>query len=310
MEKLNKKGQNALLVLIVIGVFIVVIFFVLPSFLNAGSSRYNGPLSQGVIVSAVDIPSQVSAGSTFVATFSISNNLNGNNANNVLFCLDDLGLVANTSNTCLSILSLASGSTLPEKFFLKAPSASQYGNIPYAQYIGYYLTFSYSTGAQQSVEFASSSSTSYPAPSLSSSGQTAGPLEISSTTQSQPVLYGSGGQLADGQFIVSLNDIGNGIILGNATVYITIEKAIVNFVNVPTEFKLVNSTSLTDTYSINQTVGANTAQLPALTFTLNNTEYNYLTSNSIPYVSSQIQMSVSYTYEEDGFYPVSFDTQP
>ena len=309
MERLNRKGQNALLVLIVIGIFIVVIFFVLPSFLNGGSNQYSGPLSQGVVVSAVDIPSSVAPDSTFVATFSISNNLNGNNANNVLFCLDDLGLVANTSNTCLSILSLASGATLPEKFFLRAPSSSQYGNIPYAQYIGYYLTFSYATGAKQSVEFASSSSNNYPTPSMASSGQTAGPLEISSTTQSQPVLYGGGGQLADGQLTISLNDIGSGIVLGNATVYITIEKTITQFVNVPAEFKLVNSTALAETYSINQTVGANTAQLPALTFTLNNTEYNYLTSNSIPYVSSQIQMYVHYTYEEDGFYPVYFQTQ-
>ena len=327
MDKKGSSGSS-----IAGGVFVLVIILILvlygPLLLNKlgvsvvpSATSLNHTVALGVI--SISAPSTVSPSSTFGATFLVANNLNGKAASNIYFCLDNLGLMtivsspetsspnpngnAITSGRCVSIPSLASGDILSEGFTLSAPPASAYGNIQYSQNVGYYLNFSYVTTATQQLEFVSqsaSSSGNYPAPITQVSSVTAGPVMIS-TSSSQPVTYGEDIELG-----LSLNNFGIGTPLGNTEINISFNSSIINISAASAlGFTFKSFPNGTAVLSKSVTISSSGASIE-LPISLSPSEYNKLTGSSIPYIQSDMHFSVSYSYEQEGYFPIGLYIEP
>ncbi len=314
---MNRKGQNSLLVLVVIVVAVIVVIMLLPyisSTLGIFNTTPNEPITQGVMVSSVQYPTSVSQSTSFDVNFVISNNINGKGANNINLCLDNLGIFTVASGPggkaqqCTRINSLFAGGSIPETFSLDAPPNSYYQNIPYEQLLGYFINYSYNAQASQSLEFASQSAYNakdYSTPTIGSFGNTAGPVSIV-TSAVQPVIYGAAAQLE-----LDLANAGTGIVIGPVKVNVTMNPALVDmgtgsFGFVP--FTYANGTVSTSIYTglVNLGVTGTTVTLPV---SLTSTEQSKLTSNGVPYVSTNLRMSIAYEYEEDGFFTVQFNVE-
>ncbi|MDP8012503.1 MAG: hypothetical protein RAK22_00160, partial [Nanoarchaeota archaeon] len=173
MEKSGVFGKRggagtALLVIIMVAFVIFISLPFISTYLNSfgisllsGQSKYVGNSTQGVVISDIRYPASVSPLSTFSVTLYVSNNLNGNNADDITLCLDNLGVLNFTNanqyggSPCVAINNLFAGETVPETFTLRSPSNGAYENIPYAEDVGYYLNYNYTTSFVQPVEFVS-----------------------------------------------------------------------------------------------------------------------------------------------------------
>jgi len=327
---MNRKGVNGSGIAggVVVLVIIIILFLYGPYLLNSlglspvpTSNSLNHTVAVGVL--SVNAPVKVSPSSTFGAVFLVANNLNGKAASNIYFCLDNLGLFtilsspetsspnpngnAITSGRCVSIPSLATGDILSEGFTLLAPAANTYGNIQYSQNLGYYLNFSYIATASQQLEFVSqtaSTSSNYPAPVTQPSGVTAGPISFSSSS-SQPVTYGQDIELG-----LSLNNVGTGVPIGNTQINIALNSSIINITDANAlGFTVKSFSNGTATFSKTITIGPTGASIE-LPIALSMGEYNKLTGSSIPYIQANIHFSVSYSYEEEGYFPVGLYITP
>ncbi len=313
MERLNNKGVSALEILVGI-MFIVLIMLLLPYIssyigltgLSLYSNKYVGNITQGIVISSYTAPSSVSPSSTFGVTLYVSNNANGENAHGVFLCLDNLGILINSSPTCRFIPNIFSGITVPESFTLSTPSNGAYGNIPYIQDLGYYLNYSYYTHTQQSVEFVSSSSYSrgdYPTPTVYSTGSSSGPVLVN-TTLTQPIIYGQSGELN-----IVVDNYGRGVVIGPINMSIVMDSKIINISN-PKIFGLSPHVYSNGTvvFTISKNIPASGVSF-TIPINLVPSEESYLSSSSIPYISSNIQIYVSYDYIEEGFIPISLNTE-
>jgi hypothetical protein len=320
--KINgKKGQGSgLLFLVGIVVAVIVVIMLLPYISSAlgifNPSSQNLPITQGIAVSSIQYPSSVSPSTTFDVNFLIVNNINGHSANNINFCLDNVGIFTIQSSPndngkpqqCTSISNLFAGGSVPETFALEVPSNHDYENIPYAQLLGYFVNYSYSATASQSLEFSSQSaynSNSYPAPTFGSFGNTAGPVSIT-TSATQPVIYGAAAQMQ-----LLLVNVGNGIIIGPVNVNVTMNPSLIDMGIGSygfSPFVYPNSTVSSNIYTGQIDVGASgtTVTLP---ISLASSEQSQLTSNGVPYLSTNVQVSIAYEYEQDGFFQIDFNVQ-
>jgi hypothetical protein len=324
----NKKGANsggiaagAMVLVIIVG-----LFFYGPLILNSlgisvvpSAVGLNHTIAVGVL--SVNAPTKVSPLSTFGMTFLVANNLNGKAASNIYFCLDNLGLFkilsspetsspnpngnAITSGRCVTIPSLATGDILSEGFTLSAPPANYYGNIQYSQNIGYYLNFSYVSTASQQLEFVSQSANgNYPPPDIVPSGITAGPIMFSSSS-SQPTLYGQDLELG-----ISLNNIGIGIPVGNTQITISLNGDIINITGANSlGFTVKSFPNGTAIFSKSITIGPTGTSIE-LPISLSSSEYNKLSGSSVPYIQTNVHFSVSYSYEQEGYFPISLYINP
>jgi hypothetical protein len=303
----SRFGQAGAAFLVIILVIIAVIV-ALPYFgtLSFGGG-YSGPLVQGVIVSSAGVPSSITPSSSFGVTFSVSNNFRGSNANDIELCLDNLGILTNQTPSCVPLGLMFPGETVPETFILRSPPNGFYGNVPYTQDIGYYLKYAYESGSSQYIEFASQQSInsgSFATPSFQSASATAGPVAINSTVAQQPLLYGTTAQL-----LISINNIGTGVVLGSVGFNITMNSSLIQIPS-PSSFSLKEHTLSNGIVSY-----TGSAQISGGTFTitlpvaLSSGEASLLSSSSVPYLSFPVHLSTNYTYEEDAFYPVTLGIQ-
>ncbi len=313
-KNLGKNGQNTGLVLIGIIVVIVIVIILLP-YISSDLGIFSTtapppPITQGVTVSSVQYTSSVSPATQFDVSFTISNNIDGKGATSIDLCLDNLGIFNITSSPnqktstpqeCTNIPTLFAGGSVLEVFRLSSPSNGAYQNIPYTQLLGYYINYSYQAAASQSLEFVSQqaySSTNYPAPSLSSYGNTAGPVSIS-TSASLPAVYGTAAQV-----LLGLTNVGTGIILGSVNVTITMNSSEVNMTQGLFGFNSVQHSNGTITFSGAVSVGTGSTTL-TLPISLNQNEEATLSADSVPYFLSAMQIGISYNYLENGFFPVT-----
>ncbi len=326
----NKKGASGsgIATGVVVLVIIIILFLYGPYLLHSlgisavpTATSLNHTVAVGVL--SVNAPAKVSPSSTFGTTFLIANNLNGKAAKNIYFCLDNLGLFsilsspetsspnpngnAITSGRCVSIPSLATGEILSEGFTLAAPPANAYGNIQYSQNIGYYLNFSYVSKALQQLEFVSqsaSTSGNYPPPATLPSGVTAGPIAISSSS-SQPVVYGQDIELG-----ISLNNIGIGMPIGNAQITISMNSSIINITAAnDIGFSIRSFPNGTAVFSKSITISPTGASIE-LPISLSPSEESKLLSLNIPYIQADMHFTVSYSYEQEGYFPVGLYIEP
>lgn len=268
--------------------------------LGLNFNQQNLPITQGIVVSSVQYPSSISPSTNFNVNFLIANNINGKSASNINLCLDNLGLFISQKTNCTKIPSLFAGGTVPETFSLSTPSNSYYENVPYTQLLGYFINYSYNTEASQSLEFVSQetyNANSYPTPTFGSFGNTAGPVSIISSAQ-QPLIYGAAAQLQ-----LTLSNVGDGIVIGPVKVNVSMDPSLLDMAGA-LGFSAISS----GVYGgeINLGSAGTTVTLP---ITLASSEQSTLSSNGIPYVSSDIKISISYEYEQNGFFPISFNVQ-
>lgn len=314
---IGKKGAGGgtLLLVAFIMVIAVLLFLYAPTILSAiglYSTAYSGPQTQGVVVSSVSSPSSVSPSTNFAVTLYVSNNVNGQDANNIELCLDNLGFfsVASSPNEvsgpspCTKIPNLLTGGTFPETYSLSAPSSGAYANIPYSQDLGYYIEYSYGSSAAQTLEFVSQNafnSNDYPAVQTSSFHNTAGPVNI--TTIAVPVIYGN-----DVQLQLGLIADPNGFVSGPVHINVSMPSNDFNLTNARTlGFDLVRSyPNGTVVYNTSVFLGSSGANL-VLPISLSPQELQTLSSSSIPYLTGNIEISTSYTYEQNGFVPISLN---
>lgn len=304
----NKKGASGLSLLVVVAFIVIVLIVVisLPSIaidLHMFSTTPNLNVTQGVAVSSINSPTSVTPSSVFNLNMFVSNNINGKAASNINLCLDNIGIFTVKSSSCVKIPSMFSGARVPETFSLGAPANSAYGNIPYTQEIGYYLNYSYSSSASQKFEFVSQQSynnANYPTPSFSSFGNTAGPITIY-TSVTQPIIYGS---TAQAQLL--LENSGNGIVLGNVEVRISMDSSQIEVS--PNLFGFSSHTysngTLVLTGSLPMTGSSQNITVPII---LNQSKETSLSSSGVPYFSALMQVSVSYSYEVDSFIPIKLN---
>lgn len=316
----NKRGEasNSILVFVGIVVFIIIIVMLLP-YISSALGLFNSggtppPATQGVIVSAIRTPGSVSPATKFDVVFTVYNNINGKGATDINLCLDNIGLFTVVSSpnqngapqSCTQIPVLFAGGSIPETFSLESPADSAYENIPYAQQLGYFLNYSYQASASQSAEFVSQqayNSNNYPYASSASYGNTAGPVSIT-TLLSAPAIYGSAAQVS-----LSLANSGTGIILGEVNVNISMDSTYINMTQPPAGFTYEHTYSNgTVVFSGKMLVGASSTFI-ILPISLNQTKLNALSADGVPYLSSNIHISISYNYEESGFFPLAFNVQ-
>ena len=316
----NKRGaaSNSILVFVGIVIFIIIIVMLLP-YISSGLGLFTSggsppPATQGVIVSAIRTPGSVSPSTRFDVVFTVYNNINGKGATDINLCLDNLGLFAVVSSPnqigapqdCTQIPILFAGGSIPETFALESPADAAYENIPYTQQLGYFLNYSYQASASQSTEFVSQqayNSNNYPYVSSASYGNTAGPVSIT-TLLSSPAIYGSAAQVS-----LSLANAGTGIILGEVNVNISMDSAYINMTQPPAGFTYEHSYSNgTVIFSGKMLVGAGPAFV-ILPVSLNQTKLSTLSANGVPYLASNIHVSISYNYEESAFFPITFNVQ-
>ena len=317
-KNLGKRGQNAGVVFVGIIVVIVLVIIFLPYisadlgiFSTAGTPP---PVTQGVVVSSVGYTSSVSPNTQFDVSFTISNNIDGKGATSIDLCMDNLGLftIASSPNQpssgpqeCVDIPTLFAGGSVLEVFRLASPTNGEYENIPYVQEIGYYINYSYAASASQSLEFASEqaySSRNYPVPSFSSYGNTAGPVSIETSAQ-LPAVYGTAAEVSLG-----LDNVGTGIVLGPVDINITMNSSEINMTQgLPgfTSHQYANGTvRFSGSLSVGQ--GTTTATLP---IALSSKEDSALSAGNIPYFLSNMQVSISYSYLENGFFRVALKVE-
>lgn len=329
MEIESIKGQAGIVLLVIFGI-IIIVFLALP-FINlssfgiaTSSNNYVGNTTQGVVVSSFKAPSSVAPLSSFTVTFYVSNNLKGYNANNIEFCLDNLGVLKLVSwpsssesgsslpGGCVLLGSLFPGETEPLNFIFDSPSNGAYENIPYTQQLGYYLNFSYSSIGTQPVEFVSQSrygSGNYPA--IGSFQQSAGPLQETISAQ-QPAIYGS-----DIDFAVSIQNTETGFTIGDVTLYIIMNSSIINITN-PSVYGLSDNCVLPSNlekeyvndqvFCISQPMGLSGLQI-SFPVGLNPNELNSLENSNSAYLQTQFTTILTYNYEENGFFPISLQTE-
>ena len=291
--KLGAQGGTAAFALIFI--LIIVAAFLYFTY-SPGPSPL--PITEGVLVN-YSYPNLISPSSSFSINFRVSNNLAGNSAKNINLCLDDLGLFSvSSSSHCVGIPSLFAGGVLSESFSLTSPSVGEYGNIPYTQDIGYFVNFSYTSSATQSVIFASQNTLSSGAtiPSTSFS-RTAGPVAVA--TSVTPVAYGN-----DALLQLILDNVGNGIVLGPVAMNISMNSAFINITTPPDGAKVFSYPNGTTVFSFLLNLGTSslTMEMP---IGLSPAEMSGLTSTSAPYSPPfDVHVALSYNYEEDGFFPI------
>ncbi|MCL5101068.1 MAG: hypothetical protein M1348_00450 [Candidatus Parvarchaeota archaeon] len=311
----TKKGASSALMLVGFIVAIIIIIEVLP-YASEALGIFSPPqpaglqVTQGVAVYSIDTPSSVSPSTNFNVNFLVKNNINGKPASNIKLCLDNLGLFKLVTSPnmqggqpqqCTIISTLFTGGSLPEYFTLLAPSNSYYANIPYTPNLGYFLDYSYSASAAQSLEFVSQtaySSNNYPAPSYGSFDNTAGPISIT-TTATQPAIYNTAMNLQ-----LNLANVGNGIVLGQVQVTVSINPSVLSMSQGSLGLTQLNSTTFRGNFSLG--VSGLTLTLP---LTLNSTRQSAALSAGVPYLSSNVHVAISYTYEIDGYFPVSLNVQ-
>ncbi len=325
---INKKGASGVVGGVFVLIIIVILFLYGPIILNKigfspvpSASSLNKTVAVGVV--SINSPSKVSPSSKFGVTFLVANNLNGAAASNIFFCLDNLGLFsivsspqesnpspngnAITSGRCVSIPSLATGSILSEGFTLSAPPASYYGNIQYSQNLGYYLNFSYVGKAMQQLEFVSqsaSNSGNYPSPTTQTSGVTAGPIEISSSS-SQPVVYGQ-----DIELTINLNNIGLGTPIGKANLSIYINSSILTITGANAlGLKTRQFSNGTEVLYDQVSIGPNGASI-TLPVALSSSESTKLSNSNVPVFTDDMNFNVHYSYEQEGYIPISLYISP
>ena len=278
------------------------------------SSPTPPPITQGVTASPIQYTSSVSPSTDFDVSFSITNNIDGKGATGIDFCLDNLGIFTIVSSPsqlssgpqeCVSIPTLFAGGSVLETFRLSSPSDSAYQNIPYTQLLAYYINYSYRAGASQSLEFVSQqaySSGDYPAPSLSSYGNTAGPVSITTSAQ-LPAVYGTAAQIS-----LALINAGTGMVLGPVNVNITMNSSEINMSQGLFGFTAHQHANGTVTFSGSLSVGTSSTSV-TLPLSLGQNEESLLSSNSVPYFLSAMQVSISYDYLENGFFPVTLKVE-
>ncbi|MCW1293973.1 MAG: hypothetical protein OH316_01660 [Candidatus Parvarchaeota archaeon] len=317
-----EKRHSALESLLIFFGVIVILFISLPFVVPAVQAaliphygQYVGNSTQGVIISNFRVPSSVPPDSVFSAILYVSNNLNGNNAQGIRLCLDNLGIILNQSQICQSIPSLFAGGTLPEIFSLKSPPNSFYGNMPYTQEIGYYITYPYSSTLSQPLEFLSQQaelSGKYPPVPTAFNGSS-GPVRLSTSTQG-PVVYSDSSAVG-----ISLLNTG-GEVLGNVTMYLAFNSSLLDIPNSGSIYKLSSSAYCADTapmaaaglkvLCINLTLGLSGLQL-SYPVNLTDTEASSLISSNTPYVDigGQFYVGIRYDYETNGFFPLKLQTE-
>lgn len=314
-KSFGRKGASALVTLVLLVVMGIVIIEILPYIseaLGIFSTQPNLPVTQGVVVSSVQYPSSVASGTTFDVNFKVANNINGKSATNINLCLDNVGIFtiksspgSSTPQQCTLIPSLFAGFSLPETFVIVAPSNNAYENIPYAQLLGYFINYSYSSQASQSVEFVSQdayNSNDYPAPS-GVFGTNAGPISIGFSL-SQPTIYGAD---ADAELILS--NVGNGIIIGPLQVNVSMDSSLINITQGSFGFNPIIYSNGTIVFVDDDVILGSSATTLSLPIDLNQNELLQLTNNGVPYLSSNVHVSISYEYEQDGFFNIQLDTQ-
>lgn len=316
-EKKHSAAEGVLIFFIVIVVLFVSLPFIMPTIQAAlvpHYGQYVGNSTQGVVVSSSRIPASIPPKSPFSVVLYVSNNINGNNAQNIHLCLDNLGIIMNQSPTCVLIPSLFAGGTLPEVFSLVSPPNSFYGNIPYTQEIGYYITYPYSSIIAQPVEFISQSSElsgKYPSIQNAYNGSS-GPVRLATFSQG-PATYTDSSTVQ-----VSLANTG-GEVLGFVTVYLAFNSSLLDIPN-SNIYKLSSSPYCTQTspfnvpglkvLCVNETLGLNGLQL-SYPVNLTSTEASNLLSSNPPYIElgGQFYVGVRYTYETNGFFPLGLQTE-
>ncbi len=304
----NNKGASALSVVVVIG-FIAVIALLLPNitpyFGISPVKTLTVPPTEGVIATGLSYPSSITPQSTFGVSFLLLNNLNGKDASNVNLCLDNLGLFTLTSGgRCVVVPSLFAGGSLSESYSLQSPPASAYGDIPYAQIVGYYINFSYGSSSVQSLQFVSQGTSSgVPAPQAASFDSSAGPVSVSSSAQ-QPIVYGQ-----DAQLSVDIQNVGTGIVVGEMTITLSMNSSIINISSARNYgFTPVSYPNGTVVFTAQKYLGQSSLSI-ILPVSLNPSEESKLSDSGVPYVTSNINMHISYSYEEDGFFQVKLLSQ-
>ncbi len=327
-DMVNRKGASGIIAGVFLLIIIVILFLYGPVMLNyiglspvPSATHLNNTVAVGVI--SVNYPAKVSPSSTFGMTFLVANNLNGNSASNIFFCLDNLGLFtvlsspqesspvpsgnAITSGRCIKIPSLATGSILSEGYTLSAPPASSYGNIQYSQNLGYYINFSYVGSASQQLEFASQSainSGSYPPPSDQTSGVTAGPIEILSSS-SQPVAYGQ-----DIELTINLENIGLGSPMGSANLSILMNGSILSVTGANAlGLKVTKFSNGTEVLYTPVSIGPTGATI-TLPIALNPSIVSKLSSSSDQIFTDDISFKVAYSYQQEGYIPIGLYISP
>ena len=316
-EKKHSAAEGVLIFVIVIVVLFVSLPFIMPTIQAAlvpHYGQYVGNSTQGVVVSSSRIPASIPPKSPFSVVLYVSNNINGNNAQNIHLCLDNLGIIMNQSPTCVLIPSLFAGGTLPEVFNLLSPPNSFYGNIPYTQELGYYITYPYSSIIAQPVEFISQSSElsgKYPSIQNAYNGSS-GPVKLSTFSQG-PATYTDSSTVQ-----VSLANTG-GEVLGFVTVYLAFNSSLLDIPN-SNIYKLSSSPYCTQTspfnvpglkvLCVNETLGLNGLQL-SYPVNLTSTEASNLLSSNPPYIElgGQFYVGVRYMYETNGFFPIKLQTE-
>lgn len=316
-EKKHSAAEGVLIFVIVIVVLFVSLPFIMPTIQAAlvpHYGQYVGNSTQGVVVSSSRIPASIPPKSPFSVVLYVSNNINGNNAQNIHLCLDNLGIIMNQSPTCVLIPSLFAGGTLPEVFSLVSPPNSFYGNMPYTQEIGYYITYPYSSIIAQPVEFISQSSElsgKYPSIQNAYNGSS-GPVKLSTFSQG-PATYTDSSTVQ-----VSLANTG-GEVLGFVTVYLAFNSSLLDIPN-SNIYKLSSSPYCTQTspfnvpglkvLCVNETLGLNGLQL-SYPVNLTSTEASNLLSSNPPYIElgGQFYVGVRYMYETNGFFPIKLQTE-
>ena len=316
-EKKHSAAEGVLIFVIVIVVLFVSLPFIMPTIQTAlvpHYGQYVGNSTQGVVVSSSRIPASIPPKSPFSVVLYVSNNINGNNAQNIHLCLDNLGIIMNQSPTCVLIPSLFAGGTLPEVFSLVSPPNSFYGNMPYTQEIGYYITYPYSSIIAQPVEFISQSSElsgKYPSIQNAYNGSS-GPVKLSTFSQG-PATYTDSSTVQ-----VSLANTG-GEVLGFVTVYLAFNSSLLDIPNTNI-YKLSSSPYCTQTspfnvpglkvLCVNETLGLNGLQL-SYPVNLTSTEASNLLSSNPPYIElgGQFYVGVRYMYETNGFFPIKLQTE-
>lgn len=316
-EKKHSAAEGVLIFVIVIVVLFVSLPFIMPTIQAAlipHYGQYVGNSTQGVVVSSSRIPVSIPPKSLFSVVLYVSNNINGNNAQNIHLCLDNLGIIMNQSPTCVLIPSLFAGGTLPEVFSLVSPPNSFYGNIPYTQELGYYITYPYSSIIAQPVEFISQSSElsgKYPSIQNAYNGSS-GPVKLSTFSQG-PATYTDSSTVQ-----VSLANTG-GEVLGFVTVYLAFNSSLLDIPNTNI-YKLSSSPYCTQTspfnvpglkvLCVNETLGLNGLQL-SYPVNLTSTEASNLLSSNPPYIElgGQFYVGARYTYETNGFFPLELQTE-
>ncbi len=316
-EKKHSAAEGVLIFVIVIVVLFVSLPFIMPTIQAAlipHYGQYVGNSTQGVVVSSSRIPASVPPKSPFSVVLYVSNNINGNNAQDIHLCLDNLGIIMNQSPTCVLIPSLFAGGTLPEVFSLVSPPNSFYGNMPYTQELGYYITYPYSSIIAQPVEFISQSSElsgKYPSIQNAYNGSS-GPVKLSTFSQG-PATYTDSSTVQ-----VSLANTG-GEVLGFVTVYLAFNSSLLDIPN-SNIYKLSSSPYCTQTspfnvpglkvLCVNETLGLNGLQL-SYPVNLTSTEASNLLSSNPPYIElgGQFYVGVRYMYETNGFFPIKLQTE-